>query len=160
MLGACASWAAAQTVVSVQYRDRDDRQAFQEGYRQGQWDARHGRRADPDDNRWREDDDRRAFREGYTRGYRETSGYGSGYFREPGYGVPTESVRRIGFEDGVNDGRYDRQTGHSFRPTHDPNYRHADRGYNYTFGNRDYYKQLYREGYERGYQQGYGNGWR
>lgn len=160
MLGGTASWAAAQTVVTVQY-DRDDRQAFREGYRQGQWDARHGRAFDSDDNRWREADDRRAFRDGYARGYREVrGGYGYSNYREPAPVYSVDSVRRTGFEDGVNDGAFDRRTGHSFRPTHDDNFRHADRGYYPGFGNRDYYKQLYREGYENGYRQGYDSGWR
>ena len=66
LLGASATWAAAQGVAAVQwYQDEDDRQAFREGYRQGRWDAQHGRRADWDDNRWREADDRRWYREGY-----------------------------------------------------------------------------------------------
>jgi hypothetical protein len=154
--GAGTTWAAAQNVVAIQYRDSDDRQAFREGYRQGQWDARHGRRADWDDNRWREPDDRRAFREGYLRGYREIRGVG--YFHESGSSL--ESVRHIGFEDGQNDGRNDRRTGHSFRPTHDANFKHADRGYDAGFGRRDYYRQIYREGYENGYRQGYDNAWR
>lgn len=159
MLGAGAMRLPAQSIMQVQYLDRDDRQAFREGYRQGQWDARHGRRADPDDNRWREGDDRRAFREGYLRGYREVRGVSYG-FREPGYGFSLESVRHIGFEDGVNDGRIDRRTGHSFRPTHDSNFKHADRGYATGFGSRDYYRQIYREGYENGYRQGYESVWR
>src|SRR5262245_66595295 len=158
LMGIMAASASAQ-VVSVQlYGDRDDGQAFREGYRQGTWDARHGRRPDADDNRWREWDDRRAYREGYMRGYREIAGrgpYGGEYVN---YG--TESARRFGFEDGVNDGRRDRYTGHSFRPTHDDNYRHADRGYSSSFGNKYYYKQAYREAYEQGYSQGYNGGWR
>jgi hypothetical protein len=160
VLGGTAGWAPAQSLVAAQY-DRDDRQAFREGYRQGQWDARHGRRFDADDSRWREGDDRRAFREGYARGYREVrGGYGEGYYREPGPAFSVDSIRRIGLEDGVNDGAFDRRTGHSFRPTHDDNFHHADRGYSPGFGNRDYYKQLYREGYENGYRQGYDNAWR
>lgn len=161
ILAGTASWAAAQSVVAVQYYDRDDRQAFREGYRHGQWDARHGRAFDADDNRWREADDRHAFREGYARGYREVrGGYGYSNYgeRAPAYSV--DSVRRIGFEDGLNDGAFDRRTGHSFRPTHDDNFRHADRGYYPGSGNKDYYKQLYREGYENGYRQGYDNAWR
>ncbi|HLW53561.1 MAG TPA: hypothetical protein VKW06_12030 [Candidatus Angelobacter sp.] len=155
ILGASATWAAAQNLVMVQYGDRDDRQVFREGYRQGQGDARRGRGADPDDTRWREGDDRRAFREGYMRGYGDVRG---GYYtvRESA-GYDLESVRHIGFEDGVNDGRIDRRTGHSFRPTHDSNFKHADRGYFPGFGGRDYYKQIYREGYENGYRQGYEN---
>lgn len=157
ILATGTSWAAAQSLIAVQYGDRDDRKAFREGYRQGQWDARNGRRADPDDNAWRERDDRQAYRAGYMQAYREVRGSA---LREPGYGYSLDSIRRTGFEDGLNDGRFDRRTGHSFRPTHDPNFKHADRGYYVTFGSRDYYRQIYREGYENGYRQGYENAWR
>lgn len=163
LLGGSSAWAAAQALVPVQwYQDRDDRQAFQEGYRQGLWDARHGGRADWDDNRWREGDDRRAYRDGYLRGYREAAAYYRGdRDRDDGYyGRAIDSARRFGYQDGYSDGVNDRRTGHSFRPTHDDNYRHAERGYYRGFGSKNYYKQVYREGYTQGYQQGYDNGWR
>ncbi|HEY6248918.1 MAG TPA: hypothetical protein VI685_03095 [Candidatus Angelobacter sp.] len=64
------------------------------------------------------------------------------------------NARDFGYQDGFNDGRNDRFTGHSFRPTHDSNFKHADRGY-YGSIDRNYYKELYREAYERGYQRGY-----
>jgi opacity protein-like surface antigen len=160
LAGAAASVAAAQNLVPVQfYQDRDDREAFREGYRQGQWDAHHGRRPDAEANRWREGNDRRSYREGYFRGYREIEAgvrYDGDRYRE-GY---ADSPRRFGYQDGYNDGLNDRRTGHSFRPTHDDNYRHADRGYSPGFGNKNYYKQIYREGYEQGYRQGYDSGWR
>jgi hypothetical protein len=148
--------------VPAQYVDRDDRQAFNEGYRQGQWDARHGRRTDWDDNRWREGDDRRAYRDGYLRGYREVeAGYRGEGLRDGGYYArAVDSARHVGYQDGYSDGAIDRRTGHSFRPTHDDNYRHADRGYYPGFGYKSYYKQVYREGYAQGYQQGYDNDWR
>jgi hypothetical protein len=61
--------AVAQSVVPVQWgwgqRDDDDRQAYKDGFRRGQEDARHNRRFDPDDSRWRERDDRQAYRSGY-----------------------------------------------------------------------------------------------
>jgi hypothetical protein len=56
----------------------------------------------------------------------------------------------------LNDGRRDRATGHSFRPTEGDNYKHADRGYYSQLGSRDLYKQEYRQAYTRAYQQGYG----
>jgi hypothetical protein len=162
LFGGSSVWGVAQTLVPVQYQDRDERQAFQDGYRQGQWDARHGRRADWDNNRWRDGDDRRAYRDGYQHGYREVRVDG---FREEGYlgrdrGYALDSPRKFGYQDGYSDGLIDRRTGHSFRPTHDDNYHHADRGYYSGFGSKDYYKQVYREGYAQGYQQGYENGWR
>ena len=69
------TFAGAQAVVPVQWgwgqRDSDDRQAFKEGFQQGQWDARHNRRFDSNNNRWRERDDREAYRNGYQRGFRQ-----------------------------------------------------------------------------------------
>jgi len=64
------------------------------------------------------------------------------------------NARNFGYQDGFNDGRSDRITGHSFRPTHDSNFKHADRGY-YGGVDRDYYKQMYREAYQNGYERGY-----
>ena len=177
MTGASAL-ATAQAVVPVQWgygqRDNDDRQAFREGLRQGQWDAQHNRRFNPNDSRWRERDDRDAYRSGYERGFRQTGsygggdygrdrngnydrgGYGNGGYDRGGYGM--NAARQNGYQDGLNDGARDRRSGHSNRPTQDGNYKHADRGYNPSFGSRDYYKQAYREGYSNGYQQGYNNG--
>jgi hypothetical protein len=144
--------ASAQSLVTIQWRqDYDDRQAFNEGLRQGQWDARHNHHFDPDGGRWREADDRRAYRSGYERGYREVNGYGYA-------GRGFEVARRLGFEDGRNDGFYDRRAGHSFRPTQDSSYRRADNGYDPSYGYKNEYKRIYRESYERGYQQGYNGG--
>src|SRR4029077_11787440 len=146
MLGAAlvmgvTTFAAAQAVGQVQwgYHDDDDRQAFRGGFKKGQRDAQHNRRFDPDNNRWREGDDRRAFRSGYERGFREVGGgyygndrdrdrdrdgWGRGGYGGSGYGL--SSARQNGYQDGINDGARDRRTGHSNRPTHDDNYRHAD----------------------------------
>jgi hypothetical protein len=177
MTGASAL-ATAQAVVPVQWgygqRDNDDREAFREGFQQGQRDAQHNRRFDPNDSRWRERDDREAYRRGYERGFREVGNYGggeygrdrngsydrggSGYggYDRGGYGL--NAARQYGYQDGLNDGARDRRSGHSNRPGQDSNYKHADRGYVSTYGNKDYYKQAYREAYSNGYQQGYNSG--
>ena len=182
LLTSGATFAAAQTVVPVQWgwqhRDGDDRAAFRDGYRQGQLDARQRRRADWNARcSYRDNDDRVAFRNGYTQGYREiNAGYrrgdgdhdgDDGYYRgnRGGYGgyggYAFNAARQYGLQDGLNDGRADRNTGHSFRPTHDSNYKHADRGYDPRFGNLNGYKAAYRQAYQQGYQQGYNSGvWR
>jgi hypothetical protein len=175
-----STWAAAQAVVPVQWgwtqRDSDDRAAFRDGYRQGRWDASHGQRANyGNTGSWRSNDDRLAYRNGYIQGYREGNGAyrGSGPYdrdgdrdRDDGYRAPygrggfgnyAATARQFGYQDGLNDGQTDRRTGHSFRPTHDSNYRHADRGYD-GFGNKDDYKQAYRDAYSQGYQNGYNGG--
>jgi hypothetical protein len=152
LMAGSALAASAQSVMAVQYyQDRDDRQAFREGFRKGTWDAQHGRRADWDDSRWREADDRAAYRDGYLRGYREVrANYNYDRDRYP------DTARRMGYQDGYNDGVRDWRTGHSFRPTHSDHYEDADRGYDHRLGDKGYYKQLYRDAYRQGYERGYG----
>jgi hypothetical protein len=173
LMAGSATLAVAQSVVPVQWgwgqRDDDDRQAYKDGFRRGQEDARHNRRFDPDDSGWRERDDRQAYRSGYERGFQQVGGYRNdrdgdwdrdrGGYGGTGYGM--NSARRYGYQDGINDGARDRQTGHSDRPTQGGNYKHADHGYSSSFGNKNYYKQAYRQAYENGYQLGYNSGgWR
>ena len=71
------------------------------------------------------------------------------------------AARRFGSEDGFNDGINDRRTGHSFRPTHSRNFRHADRGFGGRFVSHYEYQESYRNSYEEGYRRGYNSGgWR
>jgi len=76
-------------------------------------------------------------------------GYGNG-----GYGNGSSIAQQNGYRDGVNDGRKDRATGHSFRPTQGDNYKGAP-GYSSSMGDRQQYKDAYRQSYQQGYQQGY-----
>lgn len=80
--------------------------------------------------------------------------YGPGYRYQQQYDSP-DNAAHWGFQDGFNDGSHDRVTGHSFRPTHDSNYKHAPE-YGHPPIPRDEYKNLYREAYVRGYEKGYG----
>ena len=89
----------------------------------------------------------------YTTPYYGYYGGNYGYYGPAAY---SGNAEQIGFQDGLRDGRNDRMTGHSFRPTHDDNYHNADRGYSGAFGGKQAYKDTYRMGYERGYQEGYG----
>ena len=168
--------AAAQAVVPVQWgwghHDDDDRQAFRDGVQQGRWDAQHRYPANYNARgRYREGDDIRAFQNGYIRGYREVNatwrrGDGDGdeddgYYggnRRPSGIYYMNTARSFGSQDGLNDGVNDRRTGHSYRPTHDGNYKHADRGYDRSFGNKNDYKAAYREAYVQAYQNGYNGG--
>jgi hypothetical protein len=163
--------AAAQVMVPVQvgwgYHDDDDRQAFKEGYKQGQWDARHNRRFDPDRNRYRERDDRQAYRAGYERGFREIGGFrGDDRDRDRDHdswgrgGNGMNAARQNGNQDGMNDGIKDGRSRHSNRPTEGDNFKHADHGYIPTYGNKEYYKQAYREAYQKAYEQGYNSAYR
>lgn len=91
----------------------------------------------------------------YRNGQYGNGGYGNdGRYENGRYGSMGQG-RQLGFQDGINDGAKDRQTGHSFRPTQDDNYQHGDRGYNSALGDKNQYKQIYRDAYTSGYQQGY-----
>lgn len=172
MLSGSAAFAGAQVMLPMQrYQDYDDRRAFGDGYKHGMSDARHGKQADLRCDRYREADDLRAYREGYIKGFREVRGewreeWNGGYrdhdhdrddrYRDRAY--MADLARRVGRSDGFNAGLNDRRTGHSYRPTHDRNYKHADNGYEWRFGNKNDYKAFYREGFVNGYQDGYNNG--
>ena len=76
-----------------------------------------------------------------------------GAYRTQGLG----EAQQRGYQDGVSDGSNDRATGHSYRPTEDSNYRHANRGWNSGRIDRDSYSSAYRQAYMQGYQRGYGS---
>ena len=75
--------------------------------------------------------------------------------RDRDHGNQESQAHRFGFEDGMHDGAHDRATGHSYRPTHDSNYQHAEHGWNSSAGDKQQYKDQYRAAYEEGYQRGY-----
>src|SRR5436853_195627 len=79
--------------------------------------------------------------------------------RRPARDLGASQAQEIGNQDGLNDGSNDRATGHSYRPTEDSNYRHANRGWNSGTIDRDSYSQSYRQAYMQGYQRGYGRSW-
>lgn len=165
------------------HRERNGSASYQQGYEDGarraERDLRHGRREHGDPEK-RGD---RNYHDGYRSGYENVyNGRGSDvyYGREPGYygngrdrnrdggyygngpigsygqvGSYRNQAYQIGYQDGINEGRNDRQTGHSYRPTHDGNFKHADRGYNSSLGDKQMYKDTYRQGYQSGYQLGY-----
>jgi len=80
--------------------------------------------------------------------------YGPGYRYQQQNESP-DNAAHWGYQDGFNDGSHDRATGHSFRPTHDSNYKHAPE-YGHPYVGRDEYKNIYREAYVHGYEKGYG----
>jgi len=116
-----------------------DREAYQAGYDQGVQDGR------------------AQYNGRHNRGqYEPNDQYGRGgqYGQNNGQYGNNQAVE-IGAQDGLNDGRTDRQTGHSNRPTQGDNYKNALRGYNSSMGGENAYKALYRQGYGPAYQRGY-----
>ena len=165
------------------YQDWSNNRAYQEGMRDGQRD-RYANRAQQYRGRYSSDP---AYQAGYNRGYGEVSGngrwgrdrsgygrdqsgygYGNGGYGNGGYGrygngaYGNNAAQQVGYQDGINDGRQDRQTGHSFRPQQQQAYKNADHNYSAAYGDRQQYKDAYRVAYQQGYQQGYnvGGGYR
>ena len=122
---------------------------------------------------------KRAYRQGYKESYNQAyrggvTGqypqqnypvYGQGYpqqypvYGQPGYpvnggyGVQGAAYQR-GYQDGINEGGRDRQSGHSYRPTKSEKYDDTP-GYNSSYGDKNQWKQNYRQGFVNGYQQAY-----
>lgn len=82
-------------------------------------------------------------------------GYPNGGYYSGGNYSWRNNAHQFGYQDGINDGRHDRQDGHNFQPTHGGNYKHANRGYDSHLGSKEQYKDAYRQAYEDGYQRGY-----
>lgn len=55
--------------------DRSNHVAYQDGFRQGRYDAEHRLSSRPYESRWRAYDDRRAYSSGYIRAYRDVQDY-------------------------------------------------------------------------------------
>src|SRR5690349_7691790 len=123
-----------------QYRGRfSNDPAYQAGYNRGYGEMR-------DNGRWDRDRDRdRAGYGGYGNG-----GYGNGGYGNGGYNRGGNAAQQVGYTDGMNDGSQDRQTGHSFRPTQQQAYQHADHNYSPAYGDRQQYRDAYRVAYQQG----------
>lgn len=142
----------AQTQATQDMDRERNSQAYKDGYAQGQTDAQRGSRNDQPTDRWTQDADRQAYRAGYDAGYRESSNVTSPAAR---MGHGDQQARQFGYEDGLAQGRKDRDNGKSFRPTNGDQYKHADHGWSSSIADKDTYHQMYREGYTKGYEEGY-----
>jgi hypothetical protein len=150
---------------SDQQMDRErNTQAYNDGYAQGQADARsHTSRNDQAaPSRWTKDDDTRAYRQGYDAGYDNIMNNGSA--RENA-GIPPnmphgdQQATQFGYQDGLAAGRADQRKGHKFDPHDHGLYKDGEHGWTSTLGTKDEYKNLYREAFVKGYEDGFrGNG--
>lgn len=157
--------AAAQERVWTFAVTQPDRSPYQEGLEQGMWDARHFRPAHPVVV-WRWGRDRIAYENGYNRGYQivlaenrrlnlRERGWQTARVFPPAVSSLLVTARQTGYEDGLDDGAFDRDAGFAFRLTLTDNYQDADRGFDARFVGRDLYQQHYREGYQLGYRRGF-----
>ncbi|HUI84187.1 MAG TPA: hypothetical protein VL240_08185 [Candidatus Binatia bacterium] len=159
----CAAPAIARPVASPQqYQSDQDRdrerntQAYNDGYAQGQSDARgHAIRNDRAASEWTKEDDQRAYRQGYDAGYDNIMNPGSA--ATPADRMPRgdQQAEQFGYQDGLAAGRYDQMKGNHFKPQDHDLYKDGLHGWTTALGTKDQFKQLYREGFVRGYEEGY-----
>lgn len=160
MLRVLAMFMAAAVFTCAPFAHADnhkDSKAYKDCYKRGQDDARHGNAGNLDINHWKHSDERQACQDGYRAGFNSISTAVATPTPLPQGEVAAgpDSARDVGYQDGLMDGRNDRSSGHSFRPTDTDNYKHADRGYRDDFGNKDSWKAAYRTGYADGYREGF-----
>lgn len=158
MLRILALFTAATIFIGAPaaHADHKDSKAYKDCFKRGQDDARHGNAGNLDINHWKHSDERQACQDGYRAGFNSVSTEVATPAPLPqGEVAGATSAHDIGYQDGLMDGRNDRSTGHSFRPTDTDNYKHADRGYHDNFGEKDAWKAAYRQGYADGYREGF-----
>ncbi len=144
------------------FTDENDYRRADAGYR-----SQYGSR-----DRYR-DEFRRGFESGYRNGY-AVAGRGGPSWNQGGpwngrgagpwtggragarFDVATQQGYADGYEAGLDDGRDNRR----FDPVGERRYRSADRGYQRSYGDKDYYKANYRTGFRSGYEDGFRDGQR
>ena len=83
------------------------------------------------------------------------NGYGYG---NNGYGVSNQIAQtalNAGYNEGIKEGRNDRNRGRGFDYADSSTYRNASKDYNSRYGNPDVYRQYFRQGFVNGYTDGY-----
>ena len=160
MMAGCAAPAlasSAQQYQSDQDRDRErNTQAYNDGYAQGQADARgHAIRNDRATSQWSKDDDQRAYRQGYDAGYNNIANDHASAATESPMGHGDREASQFGYQDGLAAGRHDQMKGDKFKPQDHDLYKDGTHGWTASLGTKDQFKQLYREGFVKGYEEGY-----
>jgi Ni/Co efflux regulator RcnB len=120
--------------------------------RDGRWDKDGPRDRGRDRDRYNDElRRRRAIEEAQRRGGRDWGGYGS-------YGGSyqlRQTALNAGYNNGIQEGRKDRQRGERFEFRDEGDYSSATEDYNSRFGNRELYRRYFREGFANGYRDGY-----
>jgi hypothetical protein len=66
-----------------------------------------------------------------------------------------QTALNAGFNEGIKEGRKDRQRGDRFEYRDEEDYRNANTDYSSRLGNRELYSQYFRQGFANGYNAGY-----
>lgn len=138
--------------VSAQSRDgywgqsrnderRERRQERRDRRQENRQDRREDRRDDWQD--WRGGNRRRSDQDGI--------GYYGGSFQL------RQTALNAGYNNGIQEGRKDRDRGDRYDYRDEGDYQKATEDYNSRYGDRELYRRYFREGFENGYRDGYRN---
>ena len=126
------------TQVHAQYRDSQwQRDQIR---RQREWEREQRRRQRQSQRDWR-----------YDRNGRTDDGYG--YYG--GSHQLRQTALNAGYNEGIKEGRKDRNNGDRFDYRDEEDFRNANTGYSSRFGDRQLYAQYFREAFINGYTDGY-----
>lgn len=140
-------------------------QGYRDGVRQGEADARSGRRFGYDVGAQR-NDYRVGFADGYRTGFERQRASAPNRGRqvvEQGRPAPRgyrEPAFASGFDSGYDKGVEDGRDGDRYDPVRHRDYRDAERGFRDNYGSRDAYRTNFRAGFRQGYEEGYRAGTR
>lgn len=67
-----------------------------------------------------------------------------------------QTALNAGYNEGIKEGRRDRDRGERFEYRDEEDYRNANTDYSSRLGNRELYRQYFRQGFANGYRDGYG----
>ena len=153
MLALVAFMALPTVALGQQRRDRngngvDDRLERRERRQERRQDRRQDRR-----------DDRR--NDGY---YGNNGGYNNGGYNNDNYGniggsyQLRQTALNAGYNNGMAEGRKDRDRNERFNYADESDYRNASKDYSSRLGDRGTYQRYFREAYARGYNDGFRGG--
>jgi hypothetical protein len=145
---------ASNSVARAQWQDPYWQQREQIR-RQREWEREQRRRQRQADRDWRNDDRYRddRYRDDRYRDDRYRTNDGYGYYG--GSFQLRQTALNAGYNQGIKEGRRDRQRGDRFDYNDSKDYRNATTDYSSRLGDRELYRQYFRQGFVNGYTDGY-----
>jgi len=122
----------------------------------GDWGAQQRRRDRREDRRERRRDRRDDRRENRSERREERRGRDwNGYGNYGGSNHLRQTALNAGYNEGIQEGRKDRQRGERFNYADESDYRNASKDYSSRLGSRSLYQRYFRGGFENGYRDGW-----
>ena len=125
--------------AQAQYGTWQREQQREQARRQRQWEREQRRRQREAQRDWRYDNDRYGD---------DRYGYGGSYQLR-------QTALNAGYNEGIKEGRKDRNNGERYEFRDEEDYRNANTDYSSRLGNRELYRQYFRQGFQNGYADGY-----